>query len=97
MYLQPMIPPNKRFDIFPPCGGCSESLDAFRFLFKQRTLNSPEVVLIMMPEDRSARRFRSTRMVDRGGGGYLSTGGDACWWKLCKVSVVVMPCGGVKL
>ena len=73
------------------CGGCSESLHAFRFLFQQRTLNSPEVVLIMMPEDRSARRFRSTRMVDRGGCGYLSTGGDACWWKLCKVSVVVMP------
>ena len=31
LYLQPMIPPTKRFDIFP--GGCSE--DAFRFFFKQ--------------------------------------------------------------
>ena len=31
--LQPMIPP-KRFDIFfPLTGGCSEGLDAFRFLF----------------------------------------------------------------
>ena len=28
-----MIPP-KRFDIFP-CVGCSEGLDAFRFLFKR--------------------------------------------------------------
>ena len=33
LYLQPMIPP-KRFDIFPLTGGCSEGLDAFRFLFK---------------------------------------------------------------
>ena len=33
--LQPMIPPNKRFDISPPCVGCSEGLDAFRFFFKQ--------------------------------------------------------------
>ena len=30
-----MIPPTKRFDIFPPCVGCSEGLDAFRFFFKQ--------------------------------------------------------------
>ena len=29
-----MIPP-KRFDIFPPTGGCSEGLDAFRFFFTQ--------------------------------------------------------------
>ena len=28
-----MIPP-KRFDIFSPCVGCSEGLDAFRFFFK---------------------------------------------------------------
>ena len=28
--LQPMIPP----DIFPPCVGCSDGLDAFRFFFK---------------------------------------------------------------
>ena len=33
LYLQPMMPP-KGFDIFPPDGGgCSESLDAFRFFF----------------------------------------------------------------
>ena len=32
--LQPMIPP-KGFDIFPLTGGCSESLDAFRFFFEQ--------------------------------------------------------------
>ena len=31
--LQPMIPP-KSFDIFHPCAGCSERLDAFRFFFK---------------------------------------------------------------
>ena len=35
-----MVPP-KRFDISPPdCGGCSESLDAFRFflkLFKEKS------------------------------------------------------------
>ena len=31
LYLQPMIPPTKRFDISPPDdGGCSEGLDAFR-------------------------------------------------------------------
>ena len=28
-YLQPMIPPNKRFDFFPLTGGCSEGLGAF--------------------------------------------------------------------
>ena len=33
-YLQSMISP-KRFDIFSPCVGCSEGLDAFRFFFKQ--------------------------------------------------------------
>ena len=32
-----MIPP-KRFDIFPLTGGCSEGLDAFRFLFKKLVL-----------------------------------------------------------
>ena len=33
--VQPMIPLNKkRFDIFPPCVGCSEGLDLFRFLSK---------------------------------------------------------------
>ena len=32
--LRPMIPP-KRFDIFPPSGGCSEGLDASRPFFKQ--------------------------------------------------------------
>ena len=26
LVLQPMIPPNKRFDIFPLTGGCSEGL-----------------------------------------------------------------------
>ena len=34
--LQPMIPPTKRFDIFSPCVGCSEGLDAFRFFFKKK-------------------------------------------------------------
>ena len=35
LYFQLLIPP-KRFDIFfPLTGGCSEVLDAFRFLFKQ--------------------------------------------------------------
>ena len=34
--LQPLIPP-KRFDIFPPTGGCSEGLDAFKFFFKLGT------------------------------------------------------------
>ena len=29
--LQPMFPPTKPLDIFPPEGGCSEGLDAFRF------------------------------------------------------------------
>ena len=33
--LQPIIPP-KRFDIFPLTGGCSEGLDDFIFVFKQR-------------------------------------------------------------
>ena len=32
--LQPMSPPTKPSDIFPPEGGCSEGLDAFRFFFK---------------------------------------------------------------
>ena len=37
LYLQPMIPPTKRFDIFSPMtGGCSEGLGAFRFFFKQQ-------------------------------------------------------------
>ena len=31
--LQPMFPP-KHFDNFPPEGGCSEGLDAFRYFFK---------------------------------------------------------------
>ena len=30
-----MIPP-KRFDIFPPAGGCSEDLQAFTVLFKNK-------------------------------------------------------------
>ena len=30
LYLQPLIPPTKRFDIFSPLtGGCSEGLGAF--------------------------------------------------------------------
>ena len=33
LFLQPMILP-KRFDIFSPCVGCSEGLDASRFFFK---------------------------------------------------------------
>ena len=39
--LQPMIRPNKRFDITPPpplTGGCSEGLNALGFFFKQRIL-----------------------------------------------------------
>ena len=32
--LQPMIPPTKRFDIFPLRGMPTEGLDAFRFFFK---------------------------------------------------------------
>ena len=34
--LQPLIPPTKRFDIFPPIitGGCSEGLGMFWFFFK---------------------------------------------------------------
>ena len=32
--LQPMILPTKRFDSFPPCVGCSEGLNAFRFFLK---------------------------------------------------------------
>ena len=35
LYLQPLIP-LKRFDFFPPTGGGSEGLGAFRFFFKQR-------------------------------------------------------------
>ena len=32
LFLQPVIPRSKRFDIFSPLtGGCSEGLDAFRF------------------------------------------------------------------
>ena len=31
--FQPMIPP-KRFDIFSPCVGCSDGLDAFKFFFE---------------------------------------------------------------
>ena len=35
LYLQPLIPPTKRFDIFSPItGGCSEGLGALRFFFK---------------------------------------------------------------
>ena len=35
--LQPMIPPNNRYDIFfPLTGGCSEGLGAFCFFFKKR-------------------------------------------------------------
>ena len=37
--LQTMIPPTKRFDISPPCVGCSEGLDAFRFFFKQTQIH----------------------------------------------------------
>ena len=33
--LQPMTPP-KRFDISPPCVGCSQGLGAFRFFFKKK-------------------------------------------------------------
>ena len=39
LFLQPLIPP-KRFDFFPPTGGCSEGLDAFRFFFKHLPGNS---------------------------------------------------------
>ena len=35
LYLQPMIPPTKRFDMFPLTGGCSEGLGAFRFFLKK--------------------------------------------------------------
>ena len=38
LYLQPVIPPTKRFDIFPLIGGCSKGLDAFRFFLKQQLL-----------------------------------------------------------
>ena len=35
LFLQPMIPPTKRFDIFfPLTEGCSEGLDGFRFFSK---------------------------------------------------------------
>ena len=34
--LQPIFPP-KPFDNFPPLGGCSEGLDAFRFCFNPLT------------------------------------------------------------
>ena len=33
LYLQPMIPPTKRLDIFSPVGECLEGVDAFRFFF----------------------------------------------------------------
>ena len=36
---QTMIPPTKCFDISPPCVGCSEGLDAFRFFFKQTQIH----------------------------------------------------------
>ena len=32
--LQPMVPP-KSFDKFPPEGGCSEGLDAFKFFLNK--------------------------------------------------------------
>ena len=36
--LQPMIPPNKRFDIFPPMWDAQKvGLDAFRFFFKHKS------------------------------------------------------------
>ena len=35
LYLQLMIPPNKRFDIFPLVVGCSRGLGAFIFFFRQ--------------------------------------------------------------
>ena len=36
-YLQPLIPPTKRFDNFSLLtGGCSEGLGAFSFFFKQQ-------------------------------------------------------------
>ena len=41
-----MIPP-KHFDIFPPCVGCPEGLDAFRFFFQQQQLTS--LLLLINP------------------------------------------------
>ena len=39
LYLQPSIPPNKRFDIFPSItGGCPEGLGVLWFFFKQLLL-----------------------------------------------------------
>ena len=39
LYFQLLIPP-KRFDIFSPLtGGCSEGLGAFRFFFKEETVD----------------------------------------------------------
>ena len=37
LFLQPIIPPTKRFDIFPPLTeACSEGLHAFRFSLKKK-------------------------------------------------------------
>ena len=36
-----MIPPTKRFDMFPLTGGCSEGLGAFRFFFEHKNSNIP--------------------------------------------------------
>ena len=60
--LQPMIPP-KRFDIFSPCVGCSEGLDAFRFSLNSRTILTFTTTLLMVSRVKVTLFFLSSVLV----------------------------------
>ena len=51
IYSLSIVPP-KRFDIFPPTGGCSEGLDALRFFFINNSLRRFSCVEIFLKKGR---------------------------------------------